>query len=76
MEHGGKNPQETVLRFAFCFPDIYEVGMSHLGMKILYHVLNRRDDVYCERVFAPWVDMEKIMRENEIPLLRLKLRNL
>lgn len=69
-----KNPQETVLRFAFCFPDIYEVGMSHLGMKILYHVLNRRDDVYCERVFAPWVDMEKIMRENEIPLFALETK--
>ena len=46
--------------FAFLFPDIYDVGMSHLGMKILYHVLNKQDDVYCERVFAPWVDFERL----------------
>ena len=60
---------ETVVdvRFAFCFPDVYEIGMSHLGMKILYHMLNDRDDCYCERVFAPWTDMETKMRENGIP---------
>ena len=50
------------IRFAFCFPDVYEVGMSHLGMKILYHLLNNEDDIYCERVFAPWIDMEEKMR--------------
>ena len=59
-------------RFAFCFPDVYEVGMSHLGMKILYHLLNERKDTYCERVFAPWVDMEAKMRENNIPLFSLE----
>lgn len=60
------------IRFAFCFPDVYEIGMSHLGMKILYHLLNERNDTYCERVFAPWVDMEKKMRENNIPLFALE----
>jgi radical SAM family uncharacterized protein len=60
------------IRFAFCFPDVYEVGMSHLGMKILYHLLNERDDTYCERVFAPWVDMEQSMRANKIPLFALE----
>ncbi|HEY8422389.1 MAG TPA: TIGR03960 family B12-binding radical SAM protein [Thermoclostridium sp.] len=69
-----KNPEEVDVRFAFCFPDVYEVGMSHLGMKILYHVLNRRSDTYCERVFAPWVDMEKIMREEDIPLFSLETK--
>lgn len=70
-----KDPGEADVRFAFCFPDIYEVGMSHLGMKILYHVLNRRDDTYCERVFAPWVDMEKVMREKGIPLFSLETKD-
>ena len=60
------------IRFAFCFPDVYEVGMSHLGMKILYHLLNERKDVFCERVFAPWVDMEAKMREYDIPLFTLE----
>lgn len=67
-----KDPQEVDIRFAFCFPDIYDVGMSHLGMKILYHMLNERKDTYCERVFAPWVDMEQKMRENNIPLFSLE----
>lgn len=62
------------IRFAFCFPDIYEIGMSHLGMKILYHLLNERKDTYCERVFAPWVDMETKMRQNEIPLFSLETK--
>ena len=70
-----KDPGEADVRFAFCFPDIYEVGMWHLGMKILYHVLNRRDDIYCERVFAPWVDMEKVMREKGIPLFSLETKD-
>ncbi|MFZ5985840.1 MAG: TIGR03960 family B12-binding radical SAM protein [Bacillota bacterium] len=60
------------IRFAFCFPDVYEVGMSHLGMKILYHLLNERKDTFCERVFAPWIDMEVKMRENNIPLFGLE----
>lgn len=70
-----KNPDDVDIRFAFCFPDVYEVGMSHLGMKILYHVLNKRNDIYCERVFAPWVDLEKIMRERDIPLFALETKD-
>jgi radical SAM family uncharacterized protein len=69
-----KNPEEVDVRFAFAFPDVYEVGMSHLGMKILYHVLNKRQDTYCERVFAPWIDMEEIMREKGIPLFTLETK--
>ncbi len=67
-----KNPKDVDARFAFCFPDTYEVGMSHLGMKILYHLLNDRADVYCERVFAPWVDMEEQMRKNDVPLFAIE----
>jgi len=70
-----KDPKKVDVRFAFCFPDVYEVGMSHLGMKILYHVLNRRQDTYCERVFAPWVDMEEIMRQKGIPLFALETKD-
>lgn len=69
-----KNPKDVKVRFAFAFPDVYEVGMSHLGMKILYHLLNDRYDVYCERTFAPWIDMEKLMRENNIPLFTLETK--
>jgi len=67
-----KDKNSVDIRVAFCFPDVYEVGMSHLGMKILYSLLNRRDDTWCERVFAPWVDMEDKMRENGIPLYALE----
>ncbi len=67
-----KKPEEMAIRFAFCFPDVYEVGMSHLGMKILYHLLNREEDIYCERVFAPWVDMEEEMRKEGVPLFSLE----
>lgn len=59
-------------RIAFGFPDVYEVGMSHLGMQILYHFFNSREDVFCERVFSPWPDMEKVMRSAEIPLFSLE----
>ncbi len=69
-----KEPSSVEIRFAFCFPDVYEVGMSHLGMKILYHLLNEREDTSCERVFAPWTDMEAKMRENNIPLFSLETR--
>lgn len=62
------------IRFAFCFPDVYEVGMSHLGMKILYHLLNEQPDIYCERVFAPWTDMEEQMRAHDIPLFALETK--
>jgi radical SAM family uncharacterized protein len=63
------------IRYAFCFPDVYEVGMSHLGTKILYYILNERNDTYCERVFAPWPDMEKLMREALIPLYGLESKD-
>ena len=64
---------ETIdIHFAFAFPDVYEVAMSHLGMQILYHFMNRREDTFCERVFSPWIDMEKVMRENNIPLFSLE----
>lgn len=69
-----KNPEDVNIRFAFCFPDVYEVGMSHLGTRILYHTINERKDTYCERVFAPWPDMEKLMRENNIPLYTLETK--
>lgn len=67
-----KDPEKTAIRFAFCFPDIYEIGMSHLGMKILYEMFNRREDVWCERVFSPWPDLHKIMKERHIPLFALE----
>ncbi len=67
-----KKKTDDMMSFAFCFPDVYEVGMSHLGMKILYHMLNERDDTVCERVFAPWDDMERLMRERDIPLLSME----
>lgn len=60
------------LRFAFCFPDVYEVGMSHLGMKILYHLFNEQDGVWCERAFAPWMDMEEEMRRAGVALYALE----
>lgn len=63
------------IRFAFCFPDVYEIGMSHLGIKILYHMLNEQSDIYCERVFAPWPDMEKEMRQNGVKLFALESRD-
>ena len=67
-----KNKDEVDIRFAFCFPDSYEIGMSHLGMKILYSIANNRADTWCERVFAPWDDMEEQMRKNGIPLYALE----
>ncbi|MCI8650369.1 MAG: TIGR03960 family B12-binding radical SAM protein [Anaerotruncus sp.] len=67
-----KDPQKVELRFAFCFPDVYEVGMSHLGMKILYALQNAREDCWCERVFAPDQDMEQLMRAHKIPLYGLE----
>ena len=65
---------EDLIRYALCFPDIYEVGMSHLGTQILYHVANKREDIFCERVYAPSVDMEELMRKNNIPLFALESR--
>lgn len=70
-----KDKSKIDLRFAFCFPDTYEIGMSHLGIKILYSLINSRDNYWCERVFAPDTDMEKIMRERDIPLYGLESRD-
>ncbi len=70
-----KNLDEVAVRFAFCFPDLYEVGMSHLGMKILYAQFNNEPDVWCERVFSPDTDMETLMREHHIPLFGLESRD-
>ncbi len=67
-----KKTDEVKVRFAFCFPDLYEVGMSHLGLKILYHLYNERPDTWCERAFMPWSDMEEEMRKNNIPLFALE----
>ena len=67
-----KNKADIDVRFAFVFPDVYEIGMSHLGIQILYDMLNRRDDVWCERVYSPWTDLDKIMREEKIPLFALE----
>lgn len=67
-----KNKEDVEIRFAFCFPDTYEIGMSHLGMKILYSQFNSVPYIWCERVFAPWIDMEEIMVENNIPLYALE----
>ena len=69
-----KNLSIPLHRFAFCFPDAYEIGMSHLGMKILYHLLNERKDTWCERCFAPWEDMQAQMRKNGIPLFSIETR--
>ncbi len=67
-----KDPAKAAIRFCMCFPDVYEIGMSHLGIQILYDMFNRRDDVYCERVYSPWTDMDRLMREKQIPLFALE----
>lgn len=67
-----KDPAKVDVRFAFCFPDVYEIGMSNLGLKILYHLLNEREDVYCERAFMPWVDMQQKMQKEGIKLFSLE----
>ena len=67
-----KDPSKVDIRFCMCFPDVYEIGMSHLGIQILYDMFNLRDDIYCERVYSPWVDLDKIMREQDIPLFALE----
>ena len=67
-----KDKNDVEIRFAMCFPDVYEIGMSNLGMMILYNIFNEREDVWCERVFSPWMDLDKIMREEHIPLFALE----
>lgn len=66
-----KDPKGKI-RFCMCFPDVYEIGMSHLGMQILYHMFNEREDTWCERVFSPWTDLDKVMRKEQIPLFALE----
>ncbi|WP_075719633.1 TIGR03960 family B12-binding radical SAM protein [Roseburia sp. 499] len=70
-----KNPDEVSIRFAMCFPDVYEIGMSHLGIQILYDMFNKREDVYCERVYSPWPDLHKIMKEQDISLFTLETQS-
>lgn len=67
-----KNPEDVDIRFCMCFPDVYEIGMSHLGIQIIYDMLNLRDDIYCERVYSPWTDLDKILRKEDIPLFALE----
>lgn len=67
-----KNPEEIDVRFCMCFPDVYEIGMSHLGIQILYDMFNQREDTYCERVYSPWPDLDRIMRKKNIPLFALE----
>ena len=67
-----KDKNNVDIRFAFAFPDVYEVGMSHLGIQVLYDMFNKMDGVWCERVYSPWVDLDKIMREENIPLFALE----
>ena len=67
-----KDPKKADIRFAMCFPDVYEIGMSHLGIQILYSMFNNREDIYCERVYSPWTDLDPLLRENKIPLFTLE----
>lgn len=67
-----KDPSSVDIRFAMCFPDVYEIGMSYLGIQIIYDMLNQRDDVYCERLYSPWMDLDAVMRERHIPLFALE----
>ncbi|HOD93396.1 MAG TPA: TIGR03960 family B12-binding radical SAM protein [Clostridia bacterium] len=69
-----KDHTQMLSSYAFCFPDTYEIGMSHLGMRILYHIINNREHTVCERVFAPWTDMEQLMRLNKVPLFSLETK--
>lgn len=67
-----KDPEKVDIRFAMCFPDVYEIGMSYLGIQIIYDMLNQREDTYCERLYSPWMDLDAIMRERHIPLFALE----
>ena len=67
-----KDAEKVDIRFAMCFPDVYEIGMSHLGIQIIYDMLNKFEDVWCERVYSPWVDLDAIMRKEHIPLFALE----
>ena len=67
-----KDKEKVALRGAFLFPDVYEIGMSHLGIQILYDMFNKREDMWCERVYSPWPDLDRVMREQSIPLFGLE----
>lgn len=67
-----KEKEQVDIRFAMCFPDVYEIGMSHLGIQIIYDMFNQFEDVWCERVYSPWVDLDQIMRRGQIPLFALE----
>ena len=67
-----KEKEGVDIRFAMCFPDVYEIGMSHLGIQILYDMFNQREDIWCERVYSPWTDMDRVLRERRIPLFALE----
>lgn len=67
-----KSKPDISVRFAMCFPDVYEIGMSHLGIQILYDMLNQFEDTWCERVYSPWPDLDRVMREKKIPLFALE----
>lgn len=67
-----KEKERVDIRFAMCFPDVYEIGMSHLGIQILYDMFNQREDIWCERVYSPWTDMDRVLRERKIPLFALE----
>ena len=67
-----KDREKVAVRFAMCFPDVYEIGMSHLGLQILYDMFNSMEDVWCERVFSPWLDLDAVMRREKIPLFALE----
>lgn len=67
-----KKKEDVAVRFCMCFPDIYEIGMSHLGIQVLYSMFNSWDDTWCERVYSPWTDLDRIMREKKIPLFALE----
>ncbi len=70
-----KDPSAVDVRFAMCFPDVYEIGMSHLGIQILYEMYNRRPDIYCERVYSPWPDLHAVMKEKQIPLFTIETQS-
>ena len=67
-----KDPAKVDIRFAMCFPDVYEIGMSYLGIQIIYDMLNQREDTWCERLYSPWTDLDAVMREENIPLFALE----
>ena len=69
-----KNGEDVEANFAFAFPDLYEIGMSYLGLQILYNVLNKKQNIYCQRVFAPAADMEELMRQENVPLMTLETK--